>query len=123
MLSVQFFVLGTTDMERAIDFWTRALGYIVSHGGPQARWTELVPASGSGAALALQYSETPAQEYPRVHLDLSVADAAEQAAEADRLVSLGAKRADWDLYPANPDFVVLADPDDNRFCVVDLSHT
>jgi catechol 2,3-dioxygenase-like lactoylglutathione lyase family enzyme len=123
MLSVQFFVLGTTDMERAIDFWTRALGYVVSHGGPGARWTELVPASGSGAALALQYSDIPAQEYPRVHLDLSVADAAEQAAEADRLVSLGAKRVDWDLYPANPDFVVLADPDDNRFCVVDLSHT
>jgi len=80
------------------------------------------PADGAGAALALQYSETPAEEHPRIHLDLSVADAAEQAAEADRLVSLGAKRVDWDLYPANPDFVVLADPDDNRFCVVDLSH-
>ena len=38
-------------------------------------------------------------------------------------MSLGAKRVDWDLYPANPDFVVLADPDDNRFCVVDLTHT
>ena len=122
MLSVQFFVLGTTDMRRAIDFWTRALGYVVSHGGPEARWTELAPAAGLGAALALQYSETPAEKHPRVHLDLSVADAAEQAAEADRLVSLGAERVDWDLYPADPDFVVLADPDDNRFCVVDLSH-
>ena len=108
MLRVQFFVLGTTDMGRAIDFWTRALGYVVSHGGAGARWTELVPATGDGAALALQYSETPAQEHPRIHLDLSVADAAEQAAEADRLVSLGAKRAVWDLYPADPDFVVLA---------------
>jgi predicted enzyme related to lactoylglutathione lyase len=122
MLSVQFFVLGTTDMGRAVDFWTQALGYVVSKGGTGARWTELMPADGSGAGLALQFSETPAQEHPRIHLDLSVADAAEQAAEADRLVSLGAKRADWDLYPANPDFVVLADPDDNRFCVVDLTH-
>ena len=33
MLSVQFFVLGTTDMGRAIDFWTQALGYVVSKGG------------------------------------------------------------------------------------------
>ena len=123
MLSVQFFVLGTTDMSRAIGFWTRALDYVVSNGGAQARWTELMPAAGPGAALALQYTEVPAQEHPRIHLDLSVADAAEQAAEADRLVSLGARRVDWDLYPANPDFVVLADPDDNRFCVVDLSHT
>ena len=122
MLSVQFFVVGVTDMRRAIDFWTQALGYVVSEGGPGARWTELVPASGPGAALALQYSETPAQDHPRVHLDLSVADAAEQAAEADRLVSLGAGRVHWDLYPADPDFVVLADPDGNRFCVVDLSH-
>ena len=122
MLSVQFFVLGTTDMERAIDFWTRALGYVVSYGGPEDRWTELVPATGPGAALALQFSETPVQEHPRVHLDLSAADAAEQASEADRLISLGARRVDWDLYPADPDFVVLADPDGNRFCVVDLSH-
>lgn len=122
MLNVQFFVLGTTDMGRAIDFWTRALGYVVSAGGAEARWTELVPASGHGAALALQYSETPVQEHPRSHIDLSAAGAAEQAAEADRLVSLGAERVDWDLYPADPDFVVLADPDGNRFCVVDLSH-
>ena len=27
--------------------------------------------------------------------------------------------ADWDLYPDAPDFVVLEDPDGNRFCVVD----
>jgi hypothetical protein len=39
-----------------------------------------------------------------------VADAAEQAAEVARLVSLGAERADWDSYPDDPDFVVLADP-------------
>jgi hypothetical protein len=122
MLNVQFFVLGTADMGRAIDFWTRALGYVVSAGGAEARWTELVPASGHGAALAFQYSETPVRDHPRSHIDLSVADAAEQAAEVDRLVSLGAERVDWDLYPADPDFVVLADPDGNRFCVVDLSH-
>jgi catechol 2,3-dioxygenase-like lactoylglutathione lyase family enzyme len=122
MLNVQFFVLGTTDMGRAIDFWTRALGYVVRAGGAEARWTELVPTSGHGAALAFQYSETPVQEHPRSHIDLSVADAAEQAAEVDRLVLLGAERVDWDLYPADPDFVVLADPDGNRFCVVDLSH-
>jgi len=27
-----------------------------------------------------------------------------------------------DSYPADPDLVVLADPDGNRFCIVDLSH-
>jgi hypothetical protein len=37
----------------------------------------------------------------------------------DRLISLGAHRVDWDLYPEDADFIVLADPDGNRFCVID----
>jgi hypothetical protein len=61
-------------------------------------------------------SETPPQEHPRVHLDLYADD---QGAEVERLVSLGAQRVEWDLYPEDPDFVVLADPDGNRFCVID----
>ena len=46
----------------------------------------------------------------------------EQAAEIDRLIGIGASKVDWDLYPPEPDFVVLADPDGNLFCVVDLGH-
>jgi hypothetical protein len=42
--------------------------------------------------------------------------------EVARLVSLGAHQVQWDRYPEDPDFVVLADPDGNRFCVVDLGH-
>lgn len=37
-------------------------------------------------------------------------------------MSLGAERVAWDLYPDDPDFVVLADPEGNVFCVIDLSH-
>jgi hypothetical protein len=82
----------------------------------------LAPPGGSGTKIALQRSQTPPHEHPRLHLDLHAADATEQAAEAERLVSLGAERVDWDSYPDDPDFVVLADPDGNRFCIVDLSH-
>ena len=35
----------------------------------------------------------------------------------DRLISLGARRVEWD-YPEDADFVVLADPDGNLFCVI-----
>ena len=28
---------------------------------------------------------------------------------------------DWASYPAGPDLVVLADPEGNRFCVIDTS--
>jgi Glyoxalase-like domain len=54
------------------------------------------PAGATGTLLALQRSETPPPDYPRLHLDLHVADVAEQEAEAARLVSLGATRVDWD---------------------------
>ncbi len=61
------------------------------------------------------------QEVPRLHLDLYAGDAADQAAEVERLVGLGAQRVDWPHHPEDPDFVVLADPDGNRFCVIDTS--
>jgi hypothetical protein len=48
-------------------------------------------------------------------------DAADQAAEVARLEALGAEGVDWDLYPPRPDFVVLADTEGNRFCVIDTS--
>ena len=51
-----------------------------------------------------------------------VASAAEQEAEADRLISLGAVRVSWDSYPDDPDFIVLADTEGNRFGIVDLGH-
>ena len=76
---------------------------------------------GSGPRL-LQRADTPVQAHPRVHLDLVVDDAAEQASEIDRLIALGATRVDWDLYPPDPDFVVLADPVGNRFCIVNAGH-
>jgi catechol 2,3-dioxygenase-like lactoylglutathione lyase family enzyme len=122
MLSFGVVVLGVTDVPRAAQFWSAALGYELREDGFGGWATVLVPPGGSGAAIALQRSQTLPEDYPRLHLDLHVADAAEQESEAARLVSLGAKRVDWDRYPHDPDFVVLADPDGNRFCIVDLSH-
>lgn len=123
MLTVGVVVLGVTDVPRATEFWTRALDYEVRSDGFGGWPTVLQPSAGTaGTRIALQASETPLRHNPRLHLDLHVADAAEQAAEAARLVSLGAQRIEWDSYPDDPDFVVLADPDGNRFCIVDLTH-
>jgi catechol 2,3-dioxygenase-like lactoylglutathione lyase family enzyme len=122
VLRIGVVALGVTDVKRATEFWCAALGYGVRNDGFGGWETVLTPAHGAGTMIALQRSETPPPDHPRVHLDLHVADAAEQVAEAARLVSLGAERVDWDSYPSDPDFVVLADPDGNRFCIVDLSH-
>ena len=122
MLTIGVVALGVIDVERATEFWRNALGYDVRTDGFGGWSTVLVPPGGSGTMLALQRSETPPRDHPRLHLDLHVADAAEQEAETARLVALGAERVDWDSYPDDPDFVVLADPDGNRFCIVDLGH-
>jgi len=70
-----------------------------------------VPRGGGGPALLLD-------EGDRMHLDLWAANAAEQHAEVERLLALGATRVDW-VYPDGADFVVLADTEGNLFCVVD----
>jgi catechol 2,3-dioxygenase-like lactoylglutathione lyase family enzyme len=122
MLTFGVVVLGVTDRQRAEEFWCAALGYRVRADGFGGWAKVLGPADGVGTTIALQLSEMPPENYPRLHFDLHVADAAEQQAEADRLVSLGASRVDWDRYPDDPDFVVLADTEGNRFCIVDLGH-
>jgi catechol 2,3-dioxygenase-like lactoylglutathione lyase family enzyme len=122
MLSVGTVVMGVEDLHRAVAFWTQALDYVPKREiKPDDDFTILVPATGTGAHLALDVSETPVQPYPRIHLDLYAGDAADQAAEVARLVALGATRVDWDRYPEHPDFIVLADPEGNRFCVIDTA--
>jgi catechol 2,3-dioxygenase-like lactoylglutathione lyase family enzyme len=121
MLKIGSLVLGVDDLRRALAFWTEALGYAPRE-EPDDDWAVLVPADGApGPQLALMLSRTPVQPQPRIHLDLYAGDAEDQAAEVERLVALGARRADWDRYPQDPDFVVLEDPDGNRFCVIDTS--
>ena len=122
MLHVGVVALGVNNVDRAAQFWCEALGYDRREDGFGGWSMVLVPRSGAGVKLALQTSETSPERYPRIHLDLHVASATEQAREVERLISLGAKRVDWDRYPEDPDFIVLADPEDNRFCIVDLSH-
>ena len=124
MLRVGTVVLGVGDIRRASEFWRAALGYVPRDGelGADDDFMVLVPPDGRGTALALGTSESPVQTHPRVHLDLYVGTASEQAAEVERLVSLGAERIDWDLYPESPDFIVLADTEGNIFCVVDKGH-
>ncbi len=123
MLTFGVVVLGVTDRQRAADFWCAALGYQVRE-GPYGGWAQVLtpPPGAAGAVIALQTSQTTPEDHPRLHFDLHVLGLDEQAAEADRLVSLGARLIAWDSYPDDPDFVVLADPDGNLFCIVDLDH-
>ena len=115
-------VLGADDVERAVTFWATVFGYeAVSFPGSDDDFTILIPPDRSATRIAVHRSITPVQERPRVHLDLVVDNSTEQSSEIERLLGLGATRVPWD-YPVDPDFVVLADTEGNRFCIVDASH-
>lgn len=120
VLRLGFPVVGVTDLDRAAAFWSAALHLTVSAEWASAQWRTLTATDGT-RVLGLMRSDSPPEPRPRVHLDLLVDTTAEQTAEVDRLTALGATLPGWDDYPAEPDFVVLADPEGNVFCVVDLS--
>jgi predicted enzyme related to lactoylglutathione lyase len=117
MLSLGSTVIGVQDVARAAAFWSAALDFEATSPGDDT-WIILQAKDGTGRRISLGLSETPAQQHPRLHLDLYADD---QAAEIERLKALGAVDVDWDLYPDDPDFVVLADTEGNRFCVIDKS--
>lgn len=67
-----------------------------------------MPKVGPDAALALGRSVTPVQEHAPVHIDHLTDDGDKQAADYQRLVSIGRVRVDRDVYPEDPDNFVPA---------------
>jgi catechol 2,3-dioxygenase-like lactoylglutathione lyase family enzyme len=113
MLRIGSIVWGVRDVPRAIQFWCDALGYRPLR-EPSHDWAILVPRQGDGVQMAISLVSSEAESHQRHHLDLYAAD---QTAEVERLIRLGARHVDW-RYPDNADYIVLADPDGNTFCVV-----
>jgi len=116
MLRLGSTVLGASDVRRAVEFWGRALGYVPRDGVADGTFVVLTSPDGASENISVMLSETPVQEKPRVHLDLYTA---EPAREIERLLALGASHVDWQDYPPDADFTVLADTEGNRFCVID----
>jgi catechol 2,3-dioxygenase-like lactoylglutathione lyase family enzyme len=102
--------------DEMLAFWKAALGY-VEREPPEDGWVILRDPSGRGPNISLDRIEQPPPlgEVSRVHLDLYTDDG---PGEVERLLALGATRYERD-YRGDEDFVVLVDPDGNRFCVVD----
>jgi catechol 2,3-dioxygenase-like lactoylglutathione lyase family enzyme len=102
--------------EEMLAFWTAALGY-AERAPPDDGWVILRDPTGRGPNISLDRVEQPPPlgEMSRVHLDLYTDDG---PGEVERLLALGATRYERE-YSGDEDFVVLVDPDGNRFCVVD----
>jgi len=116
-LRVGSIVIRVDDLARQKAFWSAALDYIPRPGDDDT-FALLRPRDGTGPNVSLDRVRSAVHVPPRIHLDLYADD---QAAEVARLLELGATEVHWDHKPANADYVILADPEGNRFCVIDTS--
>lgn len=107
--------LDVNDLEAMERFWTAALELPATRGEePGAAYVEI--ALSPGLALLLLEVPEPKTVKDRLHLDLSPRGC-EQAEEVARLEGLGAHRVDVGQGP-EASWVVLADPEGNKFCVL-----
>jgi predicted enzyme related to lactoylglutathione lyase len=115
MVRVGSIVLRVDNLQRQAAFWEAALDYV-----PREEQSDdfmlLRPRDGVGPNLSLDRAHSVVQVPPRIHLDLYTDD---QAGEVKRLIALGATEVHWSKRPTDADYVILADPEGNRFCVVD----
>jgi catechol 2,3-dioxygenase-like lactoylglutathione lyase family enzyme len=117
MIRVGSIVFRVDDLERQTAFWAAALDYD-PRTGPDDDFVLLRPKDGVGPNVSLDRVRSALNVPPRIHLDLYTED---QAGEVARLLSLGATEVHWDKRPPDADYVILADPEGNRFCVVDTT--
>ncbi len=117
MIRVGSIVIRVDDLRRQTEFWTAALDYLAREGDSDD-FVLLHPRDGVGPNLSLDRVDSTVHIPPRIHLDLYTED---QAGEVRRLVALGATEIHWDKRPPDADYVILADPEGNRFCVVDTA--
>lgn len=111
MLQLATMVWGGPDVARGVEFWKAALDYVNAN-EPADDWVLLKPRDADWPQLAIEHKTSDHQR--RHHMDLY---ADNQTQEVERLVGLGATRVEWD-YEHDADYVVLADPNGNTFCVV-----
>jgi predicted enzyme related to lactoylglutathione lyase len=107
-------VVDAHDLLGLARFWTQALGWMVL----SERDREIVIGSDEKAPVGMCFMPvTDAKTVKnRVHLDLT-SSAEDRDDEIERLLALGARRVDIGQTGAES-WVVLADPEDNEFCVI-----
>ena len=116
-MNIGSIVIRCYEFEKMLAFWQEALHYILRE-PVKGGWVVLRDPEGRGPNVSLDHiPERRTGKRSRLHLDLYTSD---QQREVERLIRLGATRYPW-RYRPDDDFVVLADPDDNLFCVVQVA--
>ena len=118
MLSVGSVVIRVSDLAEQERFWSAALDYVPNEASRDFDFIILTPRNGDGPSVSLDAHHSEATVPPRIHLDLYSED---QMGDVERLIVLGATRVEWDRQPDDADYVIMADPEGTRFCVVDVT--
>ncbi len=92
-------------------WWSEALGWVIVNDDPEE--LEIRPAADRLPGLLFVRVDEAKTTKNRLHLDLRPDD---QTREVDRLLDLGASRAD--IGQGRQTWAVLADPEGNEFCVL-----
>lgn len=111
-------VIDCVDPERLAQFWSEVLGYVELDREDGA--IEIGPADvgfgGLQPTIILSPSSDPRTGKLRLHIDVNPVDR-DQDAELERLLALGARRADIGQ-TGDESWHVLADPEGNEFCLL-----
>ena len=115
MLRIAQLTLDVQNIDVMTAFWSAALGYRVE-AGDDGNATLLPPddAPPGSQHMWLQASAGPKNGKNRAHPDLTTDN---PEAEAERLIELGARRADVGQTGEEP-YIVMADPEGNEFCIL-----
>lgn len=112
-------VIDCVDPEALSRFWCEVLGYVELSRETPDDGIEIGPASGfGGAAPTIVFGRTTDPRPPklRLHIDVNPVDR-DQDEELERLLSLGARRADIGQ-TGEESWRVLQDPEGNEFCLL-----
>ncbi len=99
-------------------WWAQALGWVVVEDSPDEFEIRPEPDRTPGLLFVVGPVGEPKTVKNRLHLDLRPDD---HAAEVDRLLALGASKAD--IGQGEQPWAVLTDPEGNEFCVLSSPHS
>ena len=104
------------DPRKLADFWAQVLDYkksYESHPSDAEAEVGISPKDGKGNDILFYEVHDEKRVKNRIHFDLNPTD---QAAEVERVLALGATKVDIGQKDTN--WVVLADPEGNEFCIL-----
>ena len=110
-LKVESITFDTTNPDKLAEWWARAVDGTINTVAPGFF---VIVSGATGPQLAFQKVDDPTPGKNKVHIDFVAPD---MDAEVKRLVELGASETGRHEFGADFQWVVLADPDGNAFCV------